>query len=58
MAGEFEIQYEATEEAKRLLLEVLNGEEIDTYRLQLGTYLRSGRPLGIRHGVHHHRQHR
>lgn len=49
MASPFEIQYEATEESKKLLLEVLNGEEVDAYRLQLGTYVQSGRPLGKSH---------
>jgi hypothetical protein len=49
MSKPFEIQYEATEESKRLFNEILNGEEMDAYRLQLGTYVRSGKPLGKSH---------
>jgi hypothetical protein len=34
-----------------LLFEVLNGEELDCYRLQLKTYVVSGRPLGKSHVI-------
>ncbi len=53
----FEIQYEATEEASKLFFEVLNGEELDCYRLQLQTYVVSGRPLGKSHVIVKKRPH-
>lgn len=43
------IQYDATDEAKQLIYEVLNGDELDSYRLQLTAYVAAGRPLGRSH---------
>ena len=49
MAERFQIWYEATKEAVKLFDEVLSGREVESYRLQLNTYQRHGRPLGRSH---------
>jgi len=45
-ARDLKIQYDATEESRRLMDSVLSGPEASAYAVQLSSYVRHGRPLG------------